>query len=305
MTSLAPAAVPARAPATAWLALGVLVLVWGSGFLFMKIALEALTPAALAFARILLGAAAAGLAAVTVARGARPDRRLLIWGGFVGALGVAAPINAVSVAIETVPSGVVGVYMAAVPLFVLPLAHVFVAGETLTWRKGGGFLVGFAGVLTLLGWENVARLGSADLGGQALCLLAALCFAIGSISIRLAPKSDPITFTALQLAAATVISAPFGACALPSTLPPNEVLAALAIVGVLGTGFAIMLRVHVVTTAGPSFMSIAGFLIPLVALFLGWMFAGETVGPRELGACALILGGVAIARTGARRPNQP
>src|SRR6056297_1574722 len=156
-----------------WLRIAFLGVIWGASFLFTALALREVGPLSLAAARVTLGAMF--LVALSFARGTKlPPLR----GGNAGriwafALAMALFSNAVPFSLlgwgqQVVASGFAGVCMSAVPLLILPLAHVFVPGERLTLRRLVGFVMGTAGVVVLIGpaafapsgsdWELLAKL---------------------------------------------------------------------------------------------------------------------------------------------------
>ena len=158
-----------------WIMVLALGLTWGATFMVIEIALTGITPFWLAAGRI--GFAAALMLAVWLLRGGR----LFLTGArnwpamvFVGALSSAVPFMLLSWGQQFVTSGFAGVSMAAVPLMVLPLAHLLVTGERMTLRRAAGFLVGFAGVVVLIGGQAFASTGVAlEPLGRAACLGAA------------------------------------------------------------------------------------------------------------------------------------
>ena len=138
-----------------WIAVTVLGLVWGASFLFVELALEGITPFWLAASRILL--AGVVTTAVWQWRGGllfegeeRAGWSLLI---AISAMSTAVPFMLLSWGQQFVTAGFAGVSMAAVALMVLPLAHFLVVGERMTLRKSIGFVIGFAGVVVLIGPE--------------------------------------------------------------------------------------------------------------------------------------------------------
>ena len=120
----------------------------------------------------------------------------LLWHGlFTNAL----PFSLLSWGQQTVTSGFAGISMAVVPLFVLPLSHFLVPGESLSRVKIIGFLFGFAGVLLLVGGDKIFG-GRPQtpmlLMAQFACVAASCCYAIGSIITRLCPPVNTVSYAA-------------------------------------------------------------------------------------------------------------
>jgi len=285
-----------RAPTpTSYAMVGALVVIWGTTFLLVKFALVEVSPAVVAGARVLIGGAAVIPFAVMTGRAMPRGRGRWLGAAAIGVFSLAVPMSLLAWAQQVVPSGVAGVYMAVIPLLVLPLAHVFSPGEAMTRRKLAGFLVGFAGVLMLMGREALTALGSADGLAQLACLGATLSYAVGSIMTRRTPKTDPIALSALGFAFGGVLIAPFALAAWPQEMPSTQTVAILIGIGIVSSGLAMILRVAVISSVGSVFMSGVGYLVPITALAVGVVFGGETVTPADGAACALILTGLAIA----------
>lgn len=277
-----------------------LILIWGTTFLLVKIAVETVHPNAVAAARVLFAAAIVIPFAILTRREMPKGLRRWVTCAIAGTLSLAVPITLLTWAQQTVPSGIVGVYMGAIPLFVLPLAHLFSPGEQMTRQKVIGFVVGFVGLLLLIGPDTIMQLGSADGLAQLACLASSLSYATSSLIIRRAPKTDPIAFSAIALLVASLIMLPFAITHWPSTALPITTWAILIWIGVIATGLAMVLRVSVISTAGSVFMSIAGYFVPITALITGALLGGEVIELSDALACALILSGVAFAQFGGR-----
>ena len=166
---------------------------------------------------------------------------------------------------------------------------------------GNEFLIGFAGIVVLLGPDALVPLGGRiELAGQLACLGAAACYAVSSILMRRLPTVDPIGLSAVLLAigAAAVIPAAL----LKEGLPPpidTRTLLALAFLGLVPTAAANLLRVMVIRTAGPVFMSLTNYQVPVWAVLIGVVFLGEPLRASLLVATVLILIGVALSQWGA------
>lgn len=194
--------------------------------------------------------------------------------------------------------------MASIALILLPLAHFLVPGERLTLRRLAGFLIGFAGVAVLIGGQAFGHTGSTfETAGRIACLGAATCYALSSILMRRLPPVDPIGL-------ATVLTL-IGLCmALPMALiaegPPPAIdsaymLGVIAFLGIVPTAAANFLRVLVVRSAGPVFMSLVNYQVPVWSVLLGALLLNEPLPPSLLQAMALILAGLAISQYGALR----
>lgn len=301
----APPQIDHPAPSS-WVMVGLLGLTWGATFLVIEIALEGITPFWLAAARI--GFAAALMVLIWVPRGMKlfaepPDTTALFRLMAVGTLSSAVPFMLLSWGQQYVTSGFAGVSMAAVALMVLPLAHLMVPGEHLTWRKSAGFVIGFFGVVVLIGGQAFETTGqSLETAGRFACLGAASCYALSSVQMRLLPRVDAIGLSTVTL----LIGAVIVICAAlaiegPPPLPDQRTLIVLAVLGLIPTAGANMLRVLVIRSAGPTFMSLTNYQVPLWSVVLGALILSEPLPKSLLIALVLILAGVGLSQYGALR----
>lgn len=298
---------PPKADALAWALLLTLGALWGAAFMATAIATREIAAFALAAGRLMIGAAAVTL--FMRWRGERlpplADRRF--WAFALGSafLSNALPFVSLSWAQKHVAAGLAGVFMASVPLMVLPLGHFLVAGERLTLRRVAGMAIGFAGVLVLIGGDALAGIGTALGPGGALallaqlaCLAAAFGYASGGIVAKRAPQRGLLPFASASLLLAALMVLPAALLAGPAvTAPPSlGAIAALVYLGLVPTGLAMVLLLVVIDRAGPGFLSIVNYLVPLWAILFGWAFLGETVPLRLWAALALILAGLTLGQ---------
>lgn len=282
-----------------WVMVAALGFTWGGTFLMVELALRGMTPFWLAAGRISF--ASLLLTAVWASRGFRLFEGARNWPVvvLVGVLSSALPFILISWGLQHVTSGFAGVAMAAIPLMVLPLSHIFIPGERMGPRRMIGFTIGFIGVVILIGGQAFASSGAQlELLGQFACVSAALCYAGSSIMVRRLPPVDPVGLaTALLLVGAVVIlPAAYLVEGLP-VMPDNETLFWLAVLGLIPTAAANLLRVLVIRGAGPVFMSLTNYQVPVWAVVLGAVFLGEPLPGSLLWALALILTGVGLSQT--------
>ncbi len=290
---------PAQSNTLNWILLCVLGLIWGASFLGVEMALTGFGPLTVASIRILLAAILIG--AVALAGPGFPDhktptgRRIWLHAAGMGMMSNAIPFSLLSWGQVHVTSGFAGISMAVVPLLVLPLAHLFVPGERLSPRKIAGFITGFIGVAVLIGPDNLT--GSSLLLAQFACVAASACYACGSIITRLCPKGPLISFSAAALLVASLTLTPLALMLEPWPADiPAGALAGVIYLGVFPTALATILLVRIVQSAGPSFMSMVNYQVPVWATLLGVLVLGEDLPPSFLAALGLILLGLAIAQ---------
>ncbi len=289
-----------------WMHVGILGMIWGSSFMATSVAITGLGPLSVAASRITIGAVL--LVILSFVRGnGLPEFRVLngVW-VWVSALGMALfsmalPFFLLSWGQSYVASGFAGVCMAAIPLIILPMAYFLVPGELLNLRKVIGFCLGFIGVVVLIGFDAFQSLGAEmEVLARLACLMAAMCYAIGSIITRLSPKVEMISFAALATLLASIIITPiaFYIEGIPTNASIKSILAVVYL-GIMPTAVANLLLVTVIRTAGPTFMSLTNYQVPLWAVLFGTVLLGEAVPSSLMLALILILVGVAMSQWGA------
>jgi drug/metabolite transporter (DMT)-like permease len=263
------------------------------------VAVDTVPPVSVAAGRI--AAAAACLLAVLAARGLRLPRSARAWLHFasLAVLGNALPFCLIGWGLERVPSGATGILTGIMPMVTLVLAHFFVPGEPMTRRRTLGFVLGFAGVVTLTGPEALRELGGepSDLVRQLAVVGGAVCYSLNAIVARHLPPTNALVSAATTLLLATFLIAPVAlAVDRPWELAPSaSSLWAMAWLGVGATAAATIVYYRLIASAGPTFFSTANFLIPIVALAAGVVFRDEEASWSALLALALVLSGLALA----------
>lgn len=282
----------------------VLGFTWGGTFLVTELALEGITPFWLAAGRIGFGATLTLCVwQLLVGRlfADPPTTSDWVTVAAVGALSSAFPFMLLAWGQQHVTSGFAGVSMASVALIVLPLAHFLVPGERMTLRRMLGFLVGFIGVVVLIGTQAFDSNGeSLETAGRLACVGAAACYAVSSILMRRLPSVDPVGLSAILLVFGAVYVIPVAWIVEgPPRLPDARTLWVLAFLGLVPTAAANLLRVMVVRTAGPVFLSLLNYQVPVWSVLMGVWFLSEPVPPSLIWAMALILAGVGLSQYGA------
>ncbi|MEM1301709.1 MAG: DMT family transporter [Pseudomonadota bacterium] len=289
-----------------WLMVVTLGVTWGSTFLVTELALEGISPFWLAAGRQVIGAAVMVPVWILTRRpntGPQDTRARWPYLLIAGVTSSALPFALLAWGQQYVTSGFAGVPMAAVALIVLPLAHVFIPGEKAGPRRIAGFAIGFVGVCILIGARAFDSSGAAlEPAGRLACLGAAACYAVSSILLRRCPPIDPIAMATALIVVGAGVAVVFallaeGAPPLGTMAPPQDALIALLVLGLIPTAAANFLRVFVIRTAGPVFMSITNYIVPVWSVLMGAWILNEPV-PGSMGlAVLLILCGVALSQS--------
>lgn len=268
-----------------------LAAIWGSSFMFMRIAVPQLGPVWLLEMRLV----AASLILLIISRAMRRPlhirkhwRHYLILGVFNTAL----PFWAFAYAAQTLPASMLAILNSTAPLWGLLIGFVW-RGKPITRRAIVGLLLGMSGVASLVGLGGLAVQPEA-LFAVVLTASAAVCYGIASSYAEYAEKVETYANAHGSLWAATLLLLPFVPFApMPTVWPPGAVAAAL-ILGVLCTGVAYLLYFHLIATAGAPSALTVGYLIPLWGVLWGWLFLDEAVGLHTLLGAGLVLSGTML-----------
>ena len=297
-----------RRSALDWALLAALVAMWGSSFMFIKLGITTVPTSTLVAARLMLGALI--LLVMVYLRGARLPPFGRVWGNYLilALLGNCIPFTAITWGQHGTDSALAGILMAVMPLATMVLAHFFVKGEHMTRPRVIGFMLGFAGIVVLMGPAVFDRMAGQSLAtlSQLAILLGALCYAGNSVLTRiLARGDDALVASAAMLLLASLIALPVALVVdQPWRIAPgNASFWAILWLGVGPTAIATVVYFKLIASAGPTFMSLVNYMSPAVAVFLGVALLGETPGIQAYIALALILLGIAVSqwRSGASR----
>ncbi|MFJ6655555.1 DMT family transporter [Streptomyces sp. NPDC091377] len=301
-----PESSPAPAPSPAvsghrldWrVRFAVLSLIWGFSFLLIKVGTEGYAPFQVTLGRLVFGTVV--LAAAMAVRRERLPRGARTWGhlAVAGLLVNALPFSLFAYAELTISSTLAGICNATSPLWGMALSLVALSEDRPTRIKVAGLGLGFLGVLTVLGaWQGFSGL---DTTGMALALLAALCYPIGWIYIRrtLAGSGEShLTLTGVQLLLATgqlAVVTPLFTSA-PAAFPVLPLLA-IAALGALGTGLAVLIQYGLVAEVGPTTAHMVTYFIPVVATAAGVALLGESLSWSTPVGAVVVLAGAALTQ---------
>ncbi len=288
-----------------YLLLLLLSAIWGSSFLFIKLAVAAIPPMTLVAAR--LGLAALALMLFLVATGRGLPRGWDIWRGFlvVAAIGNVVPFFLINWGEVTVDSSLAAILLATVPLATIMLAHVFTQDDRLTPLKGLGVIVGFGGILVLVGPDALAGFGREALSQFAI-VAAACCYAGIGIFVR---RSRLIELPAAVTAAGVLVTAAVIAVPLALVIdrpwelpvPGSGTLLAVVMLALLCTSAAFLILFRLLATTSATFVSLLNYMAPVFGVFWGALLLGEPLGLDTLGALGLIMIGLGLTQARGRR----
>lgn len=277
--------------------LGVLALLWGSTFLWIKVALDALSPVQVTLIRCVLGASV--LTVVCLRSGQRLPRGRTTWSHIVVAAFFcnALPFALFSIGERTADSGMAGVVNATTPLWSLLIGISIGTERGVRPVRLGGLLLGFAGtVLIFAPWQETGSVGWATLA----FLAAAASYAIGFAYMgrNLVGKGIPtISLSSAQLIAATALTAlTLPAGGLTSVRVDVPALVAVVVLGIFATGVTFHLTYRIIADEGATNAATVGYLLPVVSVGLGVIALDETFSLRVAAGMVFVLIGVGMTR---------
>lgn len=293
-------ATPYRPGIVNWAEVVLLGVIWGASFLAVRVALDGVAPLWIATGRIAIAALTLALLLVVLRIALPPlmDRRLWLHIAGFAVFSNALPFTLIAWAQQHVLSSFVGITMALVPLFTLGLAHVFLPDEKLTLPRIAGFALGLVGVVVLIGTDGLRLGGGApQMVARLACVGVTVSYSIGSIIARRSPRSDPIAFTAASviLACAAMLPLTLALAGVPAW-PGARPALAMAYLGLFPTGLAALIMVHVIRSAGPTFLTQTNYQVPVWSVIFGMLILSEPLPPQFVVALALILTGLAVSR---------
>lgn len=277
----------------AWTTFAVLCIVWGLPYFFIKVALQDLSPACIAWGRITLGAVI--LVPIAWHRGVLAPA--LRHKGAVIAFAIAElviPFFLIALGEQWVSSSLTGILIATVPLTVVLIAPLFGVHERLGTRRIAGLAIGFSGVVALLGFDTGH--GPMLWAGVAAIMVAVVGYAIGPLVVqRYLAGVDELGALACSLVVASIVLSPMAFLTAPTHMPSTLSLISVAVLGAVCTALALLLYFYLISEAGAARSSLVAYVNPAVAAVLGVAVLHEPFGISSVIGLMMILFGSWLA----------
>jgi drug/metabolite transporter (DMT)-like permease len=293
-----------RGTPTEWLMFIALGFMWGSSYLFIKLAVDDFGTFTLVALRLAVGAALLW-GAVFVTRQELP-RSIRLYGHLValGIINITIPFVLITWAEQSVESALAAILTSPVPLFAIILSALLLKDEPM--RVGGlvGLVVGFIGVVIITS-RGLTTVGASVVGELAL-LGASFSYAAGAVYTRryvrgvppMIPAVFQVTFAGLITGAlALVLERPWAAT------PDAEAVFSILWLGIFGSGIAYLLVFRLFARWGATRTTLVAYLLPIVGIVLGFIVLHEPIDARILVGTALVIAGVGLVNS--RRGRRP
>ena len=280
-----------------WTLLVLLASLWGASYLFIKIGLEDLPPAAVVFLRTLL-AAAVLLPYAARTGGLAGLRESVKPIAVLAAVQVAGPFMLISAGEQEISSSLAGILVASAPIFTALLAIKLDDAERVHGWNLIGVAIGIVGVALLLGLDTGG--GSGAIVGGIFVVVASLGYALGGFLLkkRLSDRA-PVGISGLTMAFSAAMTLPFVLVNPPDAVPGAGSLAAVGALGVFGTGLAFGLFYTMIAQVGPTKASLVAYIAPGFAVVYGVLLRDERFTAATAAGLLLIVGGSYLAAQGA------
>ena len=283
------------------IAFAAVYVIWGSTYLAIRFAIETL-PSALMLGTRFLGAG--GIMYIWLrARGAKAPRAIH-WRS-AAILGILMPVFGTGIVVwaeKRVPSGTAALLVAIEPLWIVLLQWVHPNGKRPSAAVIAGVALGLAGLYLLVDPGGTKAHG--NFFAEGVLLLAALSWAIGSLYSRSAPRAEAkFLGTAMEMLVAGAVLITLGLAGgeaghFSFAAASGKSWMALLYLITFGSIIAYTAYVWLLRTVSPTLVSTYAFVNPVVAVLLGWAFAGEPLNARTIAAAAVIVGAVALITIG-------
>ncbi len=284
----------------AWIAFAAASVIWGIPYLFIRIAVRhGFTPASLAWSRVAL----ASIVLLALAWRAGTLRQLKgrwRWLAFYALVETSLPFPLIAFGEQRVSSSLAAIIIAAVPLIGTLLALRFDHSEKPTPLRFAGLVLGFGGVIALVGLDVAGN--ASELLGTGAILVAAVGYAIGPMVIKHRFTGlDSRAVMGASLGICTLFLTPLTIVDLPKKVPSAGAIASVVVLALVCTALAFIVFTVLIREAGTSKATVITYVNPVVAVALGVALLGESPGAGAVAGLLLILAGSWIS-TGGKLP---
>ena len=280
-----------------WLTLIGLAVLWGSAFFCIHVAVHSVPPLTYVWLRVTIAAVALwGYLAWRKESAGLPRS---VWGSMIllALLNNVIPFILFGWGQTHIASGLASILNATTPIWGVIVAHIFTADERMSPRKIAGVLLGFGGVVLMIGPGLLGSLSN-DVLAQLACVTAALLYALAGVWARRFKRLgvSPLSVTTGQLTASALVMLPVALIfdkPWQQAFPPLGALGAIVVLAVVCSAYAYILYFRLIDSAGATNALLVTLLVPPVAIVVGAITLGESIDPRDFAGLGLIALGLA------------
>lgn len=270
--------------------------IWALAFIAIKVAVGELSPLWVAASRVTIGFLV--LLPFAISKGLIWPDSPKVWKLVIAMslLNISIPFFLISWAETRIDAGVTSLLMGVGPFLALLGSHFFTGDDRITLPKFIGVVLGFTGVIIIVGGSAFNQMGGGTILAQFAALAGSICYVTAGILIR---KIDipPLRLATLALLIGTItlLITAIGYDGIPA-MPSQDVTNAILFLGIVPTGIAYILRFHLIRTVGYTTFALGINLIPVFGVFLGVFLLGEALTLRVVLALCLVLAGLFVSR---------
>ena len=282
-----------------YLAMGLTALTWASAFVAIKVVVPETGPLWLATWRVLIGFIV--VTPYVLWRGLLFPRSARMWAlvAIASVFNVVIPFFLISWAEKTIDAGVAALLMGTGPFLALLGSHLLTSDDRITRNKAIGVLMGFAGILCVVGVDSLRGLGGQTLLAQLAAIGGAMSYVVAGLMVR---RIDfpPIRLGWLILGCGSIILLALSLMidGKPELALSGTALVTLLYLGIVPTGLGQILRFLLIRKVGYALFSLSLNLIPVFGVLLGALFLGEVISLTTMLALALVIAGLLISQLG-------
>jgi drug/metabolite transporter (DMT)-like permease len=232
-----------------------------------------------------------------------------MWGyaAIYGTVCMAVPFTVLPWTLTYLSNATAAIYYAVIPIEVLVLSWMFL-GSPVSARKWAGFAIASGGLifLVLSGAKGAADTMAApelrpdsDMSlwvPHVVCIMTAICIAVGGVLFQKMPKASPVAITASALLIGNLVAVPAVLWSPPPAVPSPEGIFWVLVSGIVATGCGMILRGMLIRRESAIYTSTNGYVVPIITAIIGFIALGESVGPVAILSYLLVLGGLLLSR---------
>jgi drug/metabolite transporter (DMT)-like permease len=285
----------------------VLATMYSLGFLSASLATLDVGPVSAGGFRVIL--ASLFLLIVVRVTGVGLVRGKVMWGyaAIYGTVCMAVPFTVLPWTLTYLSNATAAIYYAVIPIEVLVLSWMFL-GSTVSARKWAGFAIASGGLifLVLSGAKGAAdTMAAPELRPDSdmplwvphvVCIMTAICIAVGGVLFQKMPKASPVAITASALLIGNLVAVPAVLWSPPPAAPSPEGIFWVLVSGIGATGCGMILRGMLIRRESAIYTSTNGYFVPIITAIIGFVVLGESVGPVAILSYLLVLGGLLLSR---------
>ncbi len=288
-----------------WFLLIFIAFVWGTSFTSIEIGLTQLSPASIMFWRLVPAAALTVIIVYFFGYKYPVNIRYWILCAITGAVSSSIPFVMLAYGQQNIEAGLAGILNSAVPISTAVLAHIFLRNDKLHPLKILGLVLGVTGIMIIFGLDSLRKFDLRSMG-QLLVLGATFSYAMGFIFgkriVTTAKYANEESVNSLVICSSCLICGALwmlplvyfidGGLQIPHGL---NVWLPLMFMSIFGTGIAYMVYYYLLTQVEATKVSMVTFIIPPIAIMVGWISLGEVLSPNiYLGMAVIFLGLVCL-----------